>query len=96
MEITEINDDVLKKIIKCQEGEFIFATYDMSKDPELTSDTIQALINFCEETQCKCLLLPEKNEQVSVALQDFDAESLRRLDGLIREALTKKSKIILN
>lgn len=95
METTEINGEVLKKIIKCKEGEFIFATYDSTKDPEITSDEIQELVNYCQENGCKCLFLPEKDEQVSVALQDFDAQSLRRLEGLVHEALMKKSKIIL-
>ena len=45
MEITEINGEVLKKIIKCKEGEFLFATYDATKDPEITSDEIQEVIN---------------------------------------------------
>lgn len=95
MEITEINGETLKKIIKCQEGEFIFATYDSTKDPEITSDEIQELINYCQENGCKCLFLPEASDQVAVALQDYDAESLRRLEGLVHEALMKKSKIIL-
>lgn len=95
MEITEINNDVLKKIITCKEGEFIFATYDMTKDPELNSEVIKEITDYCVENNCKCLFLPEKDEQVSVALQDFDAESLRRLEGFVHEALMKKSKIIL-
>ena len=95
MEKIEINGETLKQIIKCQEGEFIFATYDATKDPEITSDEIQELINYCQENGCKCLFLPESNDQVAVALQDYDAEALRRLEGLVHEALMKKSKIIL-
>ena len=95
METIEINGETLKKVIKCQEGEFIFATYDHTKDPDITSDEIRELINYCQENGCKCLFLPESNEQVSIALQDFDAEQLRRLEGLVHEALQKKSKIIL-
>jgi len=96
MEKKKIDGEVLKEIIKCQEGEFIFATYDSTKDPDITSEEIQELVNYCQENGCKCLFLPESNEQASVALQDFDAESLRRLEGLVHEALMKKSKIILN
>ena len=96
MQITEINNEILKKIITCQEGEFIFATYDMSKDPELTSDVIKEVTEYCVENDCKCLFLPERDEQIAIALQDFDAESLRRLEGLVHEALMKKSKIILS
>ena len=70
METTEINGEVLKKIIKCKEGEFIFATYDSTKDPEITSDEVQEVVNYCQENGCQCLFLPEKDEQVSVALQD--------------------------
>lgn len=95
MKITEVNGETLKKIITCQEGEFIFATYDSTKDPEITSDEIQELMKYCQENGCKCLFLPEKDEQVSVSLQDFDAEQLRRLEGLVHEALLKKSKLIL-
>jgi len=95
MEKIQINGETLKEIIKCQEGEFIFATYDSEKDPEITSDEIQELISYCQDNGCKCLFLPEQNDKVSVALQDFDAESLRRLEGLVHEALMKKSKIIL-
>ena len=95
MEKIDINGETLKQIIKCQEGEFIFATYDATKDPEITSDEIQELINYCQENGCKCLFLPENNDQVAVALQDYDAEALRRLEGLVHEALMKKSKIIL-
>lgn len=95
MEKIQINGDVLKEIIKCQPGEFIFATYDSAKDPEITSDEIQEVISFCQENDCPCLFLPECNEQISVALQDYDAESLRRLEKLVHEALQKKSKIIL-
>ena len=95
MEIKEINQDALKKIITCKEGEFIFATYDASKDPELSSDIIKALIQYCEDNGCRCLLLPESDEQVSVSLKDMDAEALRRLAALIQDALQKKSKIIL-
>lgn len=96
MEISEVNNDTLKKIIKCQAGEFIFATYDSTKDPELTSDIIQEVTQYCIENECKCLFLPEKDEQIAVALQDFDAEQLRRLETLVHEALQKKSKIILS
>lgn len=96
MKITEVNGETLKQIITCQEGEFIFATYDSTKDPDITSDEIQEVVNYCQENGCKCLFLPESNEQVSVALQDLDAEQLRRLEGLVHEALQKKSKIILS
>jgi len=96
MEKIEINGDVLKKIIKCQPGEFIFATYDATKDPEITSDEIQEIIKYCQDNDCQCLFLPESDEQVSVALQDFDAEALRRLEAKVHEALQKKSKIILS
>ena len=95
MEIQEINNEYLKKIIKCQEGEFIFAVYDKTKDPDITSDALQELISFCQENGCKCLVLPDKDEEVSIALQDYDAEALRRLEKLVHEALMKKSKIIL-
>ena len=95
MEKIQINGETLKEIIKCQEGEFIFATYDATKDPEITSDEIQELISYCQENGCKCLFLPETNEQVAVALQDYDAEALRRLEGLVHDALMKKSKILL-
>lgn len=95
MEIQEINNETLKKIITCKEGEFIFATYDSSKDPEATSDVIQEVINYCQENGCKCLILPEADEQVAVSLQDYDADSLRRLETLVHQALQKKSKIIL-
>lgn len=95
MEIHKVDGDVLKKIITCQEGEFIFATYDSTKDPEITSEEIQEVVSYCQENGCKCLFLPEKDDQVAVALQDFDAEQLRRLEGLVHEALMKKSKIIL-
>ena len=95
MEVHEINGDVLKKIIKCTEGEFIFATYDSTKDPDITSQEINELISYCKDNGCPCLFLPETDEQISIALQDYDAESLRRLEGLVHEALQKKSKIIL-
>jgi len=95
MEITEINGEVLKKIITCKEGEFIFATYDSSKDPEITSDEIQEVINYCQDNGCQCLFLPEKDDQIGVALQDFEADALRRLEKIVHEALMKKSKIIL-
>lgn len=96
MEKIEINGEVLKKIIKCQEGEFIFATYDATKDPDITSDEIQEVVNYCQDNGCQCLFLPEADEQVSVALQDFSAEQLRRLEKIVHEALQKKSKIILD
>ena len=96
MEIQEINNDVLKKIITCKEGEFIFATYDSAKDPDATSDVIQEVIKYCQDIGCQCLFLPEADDQVAVALQDFDAEALRRLEKLVHEALQKKSKIILS
>ena len=96
MEIQEINNDVLKKIITCKEGEFIFATYDSKKDPDATSEVVQEVIKYCQENGCQCLFLPEADDEVSVALQDFDAEALRRLKGLVEQALQKKSKIILN
>lgn len=96
MEITEINNETLKKIITCKEGEFIFATYDSTKDPDMTSDVIEEVVSYCQENGCRCLFLPEADDKVAVALQDFDAESLRRLEGLVHEALQKKSKIILS
>ena len=95
MEIKEVNAEVLKKIITCKEGEFIFATYDATKDPEITSDEIKEVISFCQDNGCQCLFLPERDDQVAVALQDFDADTLRRLEKIIHEALQKKSKIIL-
>lgn len=95
MQIQEINNDVLKKIITCKEDEFIFATYDATKDPEMTSDTIKDVIEYCQDNGCRCLFLPEANDQIAVALQDYDAESLRRLEKLVHEALQKKSKLIL-
>lgn len=96
MEINEVNIDPIKKVIKCQEGEFIFATYDSTKDPDLTSDVIEEVVQYCQENGCKCLFLPETDEKIAVALQDYDAESLRRLEGLVHQALQKKSKIILS
>lgn len=96
MEINEVNIDPIKKVIKCQEGEFIFATYDSTKDPELTSDVIEEVVQYCQENGCKCLFLPESDDKIAVALQDYDAESLRRLEGLVHQALQKKSKIILS
>ena len=95
MEIQEINNDILKKIITCKEDEFIFATYDATKDPEMTSETIKDVIEYCQDNGCRCLFLPEANDQVAVALQDYDAESLRRLEKIVHEALQKKSKLIL-
>ena len=95
METIKINGDVLKTVIKCQPGEFLFATYDATKDPEITSDEIQELIGYCQDNNCQCVFLPESNEQVAVAIQDYDAESLRRLEKIIHDALQKKSKIIL-
>jgi len=96
MEIQEINQDSLKKIITCKEDEFIFVTYDSTKDPDMTSEILQEVISFCQDNGCRCLCLPETDDKVSVALQDYDAESLRRLEGLVHQALMKKSKIILN
>lgn len=96
MEIQEINNDVLKKIITCKEGEFIFATYDSAKDPDATSEVIQEVISYCQDNGCQCLFLPEADDQVAVALQDFDAEALRRLESKVHAALQKKSKIILS
>ena len=96
METIKINGDVLKTVIKCQPGEFLFATYDATKDPEITSDEIQELISYCQDNGCQCVFLPESNEQVSVAIQDFDAETLRRLEKIFHDALQKKSKIILD
>lgn len=95
MKTIKINGDVLKTVIKCQPGEFLFATYDATKDPEITSDEIQEVISFCQDNGCQCLFLPEKDDQVAVALQDFDTDTLRRLEKIIHEALQKKSKIIL-
>lgn len=95
MEIQKINGEVLKQIIKCQPGEFIFATYDATKDPEITSDEIQEVIKYCQDNDCQCLFLPESDDQVAVALQDFDTDALRRLEKLVHEALQKKSPIIL-
>lgn len=86
---------ILKKIITCTPGEFIFATYDSTKDEILTSEVIQGVMSYCQDNGCPCLFLPESNEQVAVALQDYDAESLRRLEGLVHQALQKKSKILL-
>lgn len=96
METIEVNGEVLKKIIKCQPGEFIFATYDATKDPEITSDEIKELISYCQDNDCQCLFLPESNDQVAVALQEMDADALRRLEATVHEALQKKSKIILS
>ena len=95
MEIQKIDNDVLKKIITCKEGEFIFATYDSAKDPDATSDVVQEVMSYCQDNGCQCLFLPESDDEVSVALQDFSAEQLRRLEKLVQEALQKKSKIIL-
>jgi hypothetical protein len=95
MEIQKIDAEVVKKIITCKEGEFIFVTYDSSKDPEIASDEIKEIMSYCQDNGCQCLFLPEKDEQVSVALQDFDADALRRLEKKVHEALQKKSKLIL-
>lgn len=96
MEKIEINGETLKSIIKCQEGEFIFATYDAAKDPDITSEEIQEVVNYCQDNGCQCLFLPAADDQVAVALQDFSADQLRRLEKIVHEALQKKSKIILN
>ena len=45
MEKIKIDGETLKEVIKCQEGEFIFATYDATKDPDITSEEIQELIS---------------------------------------------------
>ena len=96
MKIDEVNIDPIKKVIKCEEGEFVFVTYDSTKDPDMTSDVLEEVISYCQDNGCKCLCLPETNEKIAVALQDYDAESLRRLEGLVHQALQKKSKIILS
>ena len=96
MEVNNSNIEPIKKIIKCSEGEFIFITYDSTKDPDMTSDVLEEVISYCQDNGCKCLCLPETNEKIAVALQDYDAESLRRLEGLVHQALMKKSKIILS
>lgn len=95
MEIKEINQDALKKIITCKAGEFIFVTYDANKDPELASDIIQEVMQYCQDNGCQCLFLPDSDDKVSVALQDFDAPALRRLEKIVQDALQKKSKLIL-
>lgn len=95
MEIHKMDDDVIKKVITCKEGEVIFVTYDSAKDPDATSDIVQEIMSYCQDNGCQCLFLPEADEQVSVALQDFTAEQLRRLEKLVQEALQKKSRIIL-
>ena len=96
MEVHEVNIEPIKKILKCKEGEFLFATYDSSKDADASSEIIQEMLAYCQENGCQCLFLPETDDQVSVALQDFNAEQLRKLEKLVHEALMKKSKIILN
>lgn len=96
MEVNKVSIEPIKQIIKCEEGEFLFVTYDSTKDPDMTSDVLQEVISYCQDNNCKCLCLPESDEKVAVALQDYDAESLRRLEGLVHQALQKKSKIILS
>lgn len=83
------------EILKCQVGEFVFITYDGSKDPEMTSDVLNDVIEFCQENDTPCLCIPKDDEQFSVSLSQMDAIQLRRLSDRIQTELQKKSKIVL-
>lgn len=82
-------------ILKCQQGEFVFITYDSTKDPQITSNVIEDIIEFCNENDTPCLCIPKDDEQFSLSISQMDATQLRRLDDRIQSELKKKSKIIL-
>ena len=83
------------EILKCNADEFVFITYDGSKDPEMTSDVLNDVIEFCQENGTPCLCVPKDDTQFDVSLSQMDASQLRRLDERIQAEIKKKSKIIL-
>lgn len=83
------------EILKCQPGEFVFITYDNAKDPEMTSDVLNDIIEFCSENDTPCLCIPQDDTQFSISLSQMDATQLRRLSDRIQAEIKKKSKIIL-
>ena len=83
------------EVFKCNVGEFVFITYDPSKDPEATSELLNEIIEFCQDNDTPCLCIPKDDEQFAVSLSQMDATQLRRLSDRIQAEIKKKSKIIL-
>ena len=83
------------EILKCQQGDFVFIRYDMTKDPEMTSDVLTDVMEFCQENDTPCLCIPKDDNAFDVSLSQMDATQLRRLDDRIQAEIKRKSKIIL-
>lgn len=83
------------EVLKCQAGDFVFISYDSSKDPDMTSNVLMDVMDFCRENETPCLCIPKDDTQFSVSLSQMDATQLRRLSDRIQAEIKKKSKIIL-
>ena len=85
----------LVSVLKCKTDEILFVRYDSSKDPEATSDLLNDIISQCQELGVACLCLPESDDQVYVALEQWEVDRLRKLDTKLQEIIRKKSPIII-
>lgn len=96
MESKSLNKDgEIFEVLKCKADEILFVRYDDTKDAENTSVVLNDILEYCQDNGMDCLILPKSDEKVDIALEQMDAESLRRLENKVHTHLQKKSPIIL-
>lgn len=80
---------------KCKTDEILFISYDHTLDPDMTSELLDEIMEFCNENDVACLVIPQDKKMFSIQLEQMDVARLRNLDERIQSEIKKKSKIIL-
>ena len=80
---------------KCKTDEILFISYDHTLDPDMTSELLNEVLEFCNENEVACLVIPKNEKMFDVQLEQMDVTRLRKLDERIQSEIKKKSKVIL-
>jgi hypothetical protein len=86
----------LVELVKCKKDEILFIRYDSAKDPELTSNLINDIMEACRKLDIMVMFLPISDEQVYIDLEQWDVARLRNFDNKLQEIIKKKSPLILS
>lgn len=89
-------DEELIEILKCKTDEIIFARYDPTKDPEATSNLVDAVLSYCQDLDVACMFIPQSDDDVYLQLEQWDIDRLRNFDSKLQAIIRKKSPLILD
>lgn len=85
----------LAELLKCKSDEILFVRYDAAKDPDATSELMNEIFAYCQDSDTPCMFIPMSDEEVYLELEQWDVDRLRNFDSKLQEIIRKKSPIIL-